>query len=219
MFRNLSSLLLHYHHTIISSYVIIQRCTIHHRKYLYLCRSDLIEWSTISPVSCQNPPDRFFNQSQDLSWWTNEIHPNILSHWHQKLTVNDPSRAGSNVGKTDEKTEYQFFHVKCFVHSSDIASEHDPSLDKTEVENSTSFFCSLQDSVFSYDIWGNHFTPPFLKTKPQRVWVCQNKQSRYYIIVKYYLLNGLSVNHPTFLFKCSGVWIAALLIVSFIDPN
>lgn len=71
-----------------------------------------------------------------------------------KLTVNDPSRAGSNVGKTDEKTEYQFFHVKCFVHSSDIASEHDPSLDKTEVENSTSFFCSLQDSVFSYDIWG-----------------------------------------------------------------
>lgn len=154
MFRNLSSLLLHYHHTIISSYVIIQRWTIHHRKYLYLCRSDLIEWSTISPVSCQNPPDRFFNQSQDLSWWTNEIHPNILSHWHQKLTVNDPSRVGSNVGKTDEKTEYQFFHVKCFVHSSDIASEHDPSLDKTEVENSTSFFCSLQDSVFSYDIWG-----------------------------------------------------------------
>lgn len=57
-----------------------------------------------------------------------------------KLTVNDPSQAGSNVGKTDEKTEYQFFHVKCFVHSSDIASEHDPSLDKTEVENSTSFF-------------------------------------------------------------------------------
>lgn len=70
------TLLLHYHHTIISSYVIIQRCTIHHRKYLYLCRSDLIEWSTISPVSCQNPPDRFFNQSQDLSWWTNEIQPN-----------------------------------------------------------------------------------------------------------------------------------------------
>lgn len=61
-----------------------------------------------------------------------------------KLTVNDPSRAGSNVGKTDEKTEYQFFHVKCFVHSSDIASEHDPSLDKTKVENSTSFFAPFK---------------------------------------------------------------------------
>lgn len=136
-----------------------------------------------------------------------------------KLTVNDPSRAGSNVGKTDEKTEYQFFHVKCFVHSSDIASEHDPSLDKTEVENSTSFF--LLPSRFCVLIWhlGNHFTPPFLKIKPQRVWVCQNNQSWCYIIVKYYLLNGLSANHPTFLFECFGIWITALLIVSFIDPN
>lgn len=96
---------------------------------------------------------------------------------------------------------------------------HCLSLDKTEVENSTSFFCSLQDSVFSYDIWGNHFTLPFLKIKPQRVWVCQNNQSWCYIIVKYYLLNGLSANHPTFLFECFGIWITALLIVSFIDPN
>lgn len=164
MFRNLSSLLLHYHHTIISSYVIIQRCTIHHRKYLYLCRSDLIEWSTISPVSCQNPPDRFFNQSQDLSWRTNEIHPNILSHCHQKLTVNDPSRVGSNVGKTDEKTEYQFFHVKCFVHSSDIASEHDPSLDKTEVENSTSFFAPFK-ILCSHMTFGESLYPTIPKNK------------------------------------------------------
>lgn len=26
-------------------------------------------------------------------------------------------------------------------------------------------FCSLQDSVFSYDIWGNHFTPTIPKNK------------------------------------------------------
>lgn len=79
----------------------------------------------------------------------------------------------------------------------------------------------LLPSRFCVLIWhlGNHFTPPFLKIKPQRVWVCQNNQSWCYIIVKYYLLNGLSVNHPTFLSKCSGLWIAALLIVSFIDPN
>lgn len=79
----------------------------------------------------------------------------------------------------------------------------------------------LLPSRFCVLIWhlGNHFTPPFLKIKPQRVRLCQNKQSWYYIIVKYYLLNGLSANHPTFLFECFGIWITALLIVSFIDPN
>lgn len=175
VFRNPSSLLLHYHHTIISSYVIIQRCTIHHRKYLYLCRSDLIAWSTISPVSCQNPPDRFFNQSQDLSWWANEIHPNILSHWHQKLTVNDPSRVGSNVGKTDEKNRISIFSCQVFC-SQFWHCLWTWSLSGQNLRwKFNKFFCSLQDSLFSYDIWGNHFTPPFLKIKPQRVQVCQNK--------------------------------------------
>lgn len=175
VFRNPSSLLLHYHHTIISSYVIIQRCTIHHRKYLYLCRSDLIAWSTISPVSCQNPPDRFFNQSQDLSWWANEIHPNILSHWHQKLTVNDPSRVGSNVGKTDEKNRISIFSCQEFC-SQFWHCLWTWSLSGQNLRwKFNKFFCSLQDSLFSYDIWGNHFTPPFLKIKPQRVRVCQNK--------------------------------------------
>lgn len=213
MFRNPSSLLLHYHHTIISSYVIIQRCTIHHRKYLYLCRSDLIAWSTISPVSCQNPPDRFFNQSQDLSSWANEIHPNILSHWHQKLTVNDPSRVGSNVGKTDEKKQnINFFMSSVLFTVLTLPLNMIPLWTKLTVKIQQVF---LLPSRFLVLVW--HLGESLYPT------ISKNKTSESSSLSKQIKLNDINIlswkissilwtssKSPYICIQCSGVWIAAL---------